>query len=95
MLKQFYSNQAILALVHDLVLFDLLIRPNQGLQFRAGVVQGWMAMKRFSAFPKAPALLESHCQIVLCHYQDIHTRSLTPFQGCSWYILQPQPSGPN
>ena len=28
---------------------------------------GTMAMKGYSAFPKAPALLEPHHQIVLCH----------------------------
>ena len=32
-----------------------------------------MAMNRCSAFPKAPALLECHNQIVPCHIQD--TRS--------------------
>ena len=31
-----------------------------------------MAMKGYSAFPKALALLELHHQIVLCHIQDIH-----------------------
>ena len=29
-----------------------------------------MAMKGYSAFPKAPALLEPHHQIVYCHIQD-------------------------
>ena len=29
-----------------------------------------MAMKGYSAFPKAPALLERHHQIVYCHIQD-------------------------
>ena len=31
---------------------------------------GAMAMKEYSAFPKAPILLESHHQIVWCHIQD-------------------------
>ena len=31
---------------------------------------GAMAMKRCSIFPKAPALLEPHHQIVSCHIQD-------------------------
>ena len=31
-----------------------------------------MEMKEYSAFPKDPALLESHYQIVLYHIQDIH-----------------------
>ena len=42
------------------------------LQFQARVDQGAMAMKGFSAFPKAPALLEPHHQIVYCHIQDTH-----------------------
>ena len=29
-------------------------------------------MKGYSAFPKAPALLEPHHQIVYCHIQDTH-----------------------
>ena len=29
-----------------------------------------MAMKGYSAFPKAPALAEPHHQIILCHIQD-------------------------
>ena len=36
----------------------------------ARVELGAMAMKGYSAFPKAPALLEPHHQIVLCHIQD-------------------------
>ena len=30
-----------------------------------------MTRKKYSAFPKAQALLEPHYQIVLCHIQDI------------------------
>ena len=37
----------------------------QPLQTRVGL--GAMAIKRFSAFPKAPALLKPHYQIVKCH----------------------------
>ena len=48
----------------QLVLFNPLIGPNQVLPFRARVDQGAMAMKRWSAFPKAPASLEPHHQIV-------------------------------
>ena len=43
--------------------------------------------------PKAPALLEPHHQIVLCHIQDTRCGSLTPLQRSSRYILQPQPTG--
>ena len=31
-----------------------------------------IAMKEYSAFPKAPDLLELHHQIVECHIQDTH-----------------------
>ena len=37
-----------------------------------------MAMKRCSAFPKAPAFLEPHHLLVQCHIQDIGERGLTP-----------------
>ncbi len=52
---------------------------------------GAMAMKGYSAFPKAPALLEPHHQIVLCHIQDSRWGGiLTPLQRCSQCILQPR-----
>ena len=44
--------------------------PYQVLLFRSRVELGAMAMKGYSAFPNAPALLEPHHQIVLCHIQD-------------------------
>ena len=43
-----------------LVLFNPLIEPYQVLPRRARVDQGEMAMKEYSAFPKAPALLKPH-----------------------------------
>ena len=70
MLKQFYFKQFSLALVRSLVLFNPLIGPYQVLPFRARVNLGALAMKRYSAFPKAPASLEPYHQIVLCHVQD-------------------------
>ena len=36
-----------------------------------------MAMKEYSAFPKAPALLKPHHHTVLCHMQDTCCGSLT------------------
>ena len=36
----------------------------------ARVNLGAMAMKGYTAFPKAPAILEPHHEIVLCHIQD-------------------------
>ena len=42
------------------------------LPFWTKVDKGAMAMKGYSAFPKAPASLENHHQIVLCHIQDTH-----------------------
>ena len=54
-----------------------------------------MAMKGYSAFPKAPALLEPHHQIASCHIQDTRYGGggLTPLQRCSQCILQPQLTG--
>ena len=46
-------------------------------------------MKGYSAFPKVPASLEPHHQIVLCHIQ-VARWGLTPLQKCSRCILQPQ-----
>ena len=48
----------------QLVLFNPYMAPNQVLPFRARMDLGAMAMKRCSVFPKAPALLEPHHQIV-------------------------------
>ena len=42
----------------------------QVLPLQVRVDLGTMAMKEYFAFPKAPALLEPHHQIVLCHIQD-------------------------
>ena len=50
-------------------------------------------MKGYSAFPKAPALLEPHHQIVKCHIQDTRWGGLTPLQRSSRCILEPQPTG--
>ena len=47
-----------------------------------------MAMKGYSAFPKALALLEPHH-----HIQDTRWGVLTPLQRSSRCILQPQPTG--
>ena len=46
------------------VLFDSYIGPFQVLPFQARVDLGGMAMKGYSAFPKAPTLLEPHYQTV-------------------------------
>ena len=37
-----------------------------------------MAIKGYSAFPKAPALLEPHHQIILCYIQDTRLRGSYP-----------------
>ena len=51
-----------------------------------------MAMKGYSSFPKAPALLKPHDQIILCHIQDTRREGLSPLQKSSRCILQPQPT---
>ena len=77
-----------------LVLFNLEIWPYQVLPCRARLDQGAMAMKGCSVFPKAPALLGPHHQIVSCHIKDTHLGGgLTHLQSCSRYILQPQATG--
>ena len=49
-----------------------------------------MAMKGYSTFPKAPALLEPHHQIASCHVKDTRcSGELTLLQRCSLCILQP------
>ena len=61
---------------------------------RARMDLGAMAMKGYSVFPKAPALLEPHHQIAYCHIQDTRCgEGLTPLQRNSRCILQPQPTG--
>ena len=78
----------------QLVLFNPLIGPNQVLPFRSRVDAGAMVTKVCSAFPKAPASLEPHHQIVKCHIQDTRWGGgLTPLQRCSRCILLPQPTG--
>ena len=54
------------------VLFDPEIGPYQMLPLRARVNLGAMAMKGYTAFAKASAILEPHHQIVSCHIQDTH-----------------------
>ena len=54
-----------------------------------------IAIKGYSAFPKAPALLELRHQIVLCHIQDTRWWGgvLPTLQRCNRCILQPQLTG--
>ena len=40
-----------------------------------------ISMKEYSAFPKAPALLEPQHQIVLCHIQDTCWEGVLPLCG--------------
>ena len=61
------------------------------LQLLARVDLGVMKMKVYSVFPKAPALLEPHHQIV--SYQGHSLGVFTPLQICSRFILQPKPTG--
>ena len=73
----------------QLVLFNPWIGPYQVLPFRAKVDLGAMAMKGLSAFPKAPASLEPHHQIVLCHIQDTHGGSYPSAEVQSVYSTTP------
>ena len=71
MSKQFYFKQLSLRWVLSLVLFDPLIRPNKVQPLWSRVNLGAMALKEYSAFSKAPALLESHYHIVLGHIRTL------------------------
>ena len=62
--KQFYFKQVRFAKVRSFLSFDSKIGSYQVLPLQARVNLGAMAIKGYSAFPKAPALLESHHQVV-------------------------------
>ena len=63
------------------------------LPLRTRVNLGLMAMKEYSAFPKLPALLKSHHQIIcLVSYPVTHWWSLAPLQRCHRCIRQPPPT---
>ena len=70
------NDQAILFNISHLFAHSLnvyiypLIRPFQVLPLWARLDLGVMAMKEYSAFPKAQALLEPHHQIVQYHIED-------------------------
>ena len=54
-----------------LVLFNPVIGPYQVLPLRVRVDRGAMSMKVYSVFPKVPASLEPHHQIVWCHIRTL------------------------
>ena len=58
----------------------------------AKVDPGAMALKGYSAFPKAPAFLEPQHQIVSCHVQDTRSEGgdLISLQRSSRYIQHTQ-----
>ena len=66
------------------------------LPLQARVNLGAMAMKGYSAFPKAPAILEPRHQIASCHFQDTHWGGSYPlckeavgvFYSPSWLCQQ-------
>ena len=56
------------------------------LPLRAIVDQAAMAMKGWSAFLKAPALLKPHHQIANCHNQDTRLGGILPlFRGAVYW----------
>ena len=66
------------------------------LPLQARVNQGAMAMTGYSAFPKAPTLLEPHHQIVSCHNQDTRWVGGVVLPVCRDAVgifSQPQPTG--
>ena len=84
--KSFFAQFA-----YQRVLFNPWIEANEVPPLRAQVYLGTMAIKEYSAFPNAPALLEYHHQIVQCHIQDTRWRFFfTPLQRCCHSFLLPQ-----
>ena len=85
MSKHFYKQ---FCLTYKTILFQTiqfsLSNPYQVLPFRARANLGAMVMKGYSAFPKAPVLLEPHHQIVLCHNHD------TRWGGVSYPYVEKQ-----
>ena len=64
------------------------------LLLHARVDLGVMAIEGYTAFLKAPALLEPNHQIVQCHIQDTHSGGFTPLQRISRCIPLLQPTEP-
>ena len=88
--KQFYFKQFSLASV-QLSSIWLLDRTLSGATTLGRVDLGAMAIKEYSAFPKAPALLEPHYQ---CPILDTRwDGGLTVMHRCSRSILRPQRTG--
>ena len=65
------------------------------LPLQASVDQGAMVMKRYSTFPKTPALLEPNNRLFSVLSRTFIGRGLTSLWKCSWCILQPQLTGLN
>ena len=63
------------------------------LPLRARVDLRVIAMKRYSAFPKAPALLEPHHQVVQCHIQDTRLGILPLCRGAVSVFYSPSRLG--
>ena len=75
------------------VLFDSLIGPYLVLTLLVRVDLGVMALKGYSAFPKVPALLEPHYQIVpgtligRCSYPSAEMQSVNPTALSDWVVF--------
>ena len=89
-----FQNLGLLFGFYGISTFVGYLMPNPFLyKYQARVDLGAMAMKGYSTFPKAPALLEPPHQTVYCHIQDSRWGGLTPLQRCNRYILQPLLTG--
>ena len=75
------------------VLFDPLIGPYQVLPLWTKIDLEVLAMNGYSIFPKAPALLEPHHQMVLCYIQDNCLGGLTPQQNVVGVFYSPSKLG--
>ena len=75
------------------VLYNPLIGPYQELSLWARVDRGAMAMKEYSALPKAPVLLATRGFRVISRTPMMVWGCLTTLQRCSQCILQLQSNG--
>ena len=87
-----YNLTSVICL-HTVCSISPMESPYQVQPLRVKVDLGAIAMKEYSAFPKLPALLKPHCQIILCYILFTRWRGLTLLQRCNRCILQPQPTG--
>ena len=90
MIKQLYFNSILhksFVCTHfkcQTVLFNSQIEPNQVLPLRAKVIQGVMAMKGYSAFPKALVLPETDHEMWRVSYSSAEKQTVYSTIPADW-----------